>query len=520
MLNRDPLKILFVRPPYHLWPIINESDNFLMPLSFPCLSAYLKREMPDVAVKVIDCLPLQIGYRSLARLLREENPDIVGVGDSLPYIYEGLKVLQMAKAINPQVITIAGGHFHSHLPQYSLSRYRQLDIVVRYEGERVLVELLRALREGRDLATVRSIAYRQDSRIIETTPEPLIEDLDTLPIPDYDAMPIGRYAPFGKLWPRAATIQASRGCPLNCQFCSWSALEGEHLLREGQLTLLPRLRHKSVDRVMAEIDLLYHKYGIRYLFWVDGTWNFDTAWVDQLCSEIIRRGYQLGWWAFLRADLLLEQERQGVLEKMVRAGLSHTLFGGERPVEAEMKAIGKTGLKGGELMAASHLLAKKYPTVFRQATFVTGIRTETRASIERLGEYARQSRLDFAAFHPIMPYPGTPLWEQANREGWIEDDDFSHYDMFYPVMAAEQLRREEIAHLTQRLYQDFVLKRPWTYLKGLFSRIPIRRRLHRWFLFSIGRVLLTDFYLWLKGEKAFEGFAATNKLWKPQWYDS
>lgn len=520
MPGLQTVKILLVRPPAHLWPIINESDNFLMPLSFPSLSAYLKREMPDVQVKIVDCLPLQVGYTSLARIMKEEKPTVVGVGDSLPYVQEGMKVLKMAKEMNPDVITIAGGHFHSHMPQYSLTQFPQLDYIVRYEHETSLVALLKALRSGSDLSAIPSIAYRQNGRVVETTPAPLIEDLDSLPIPDYDAMPIDKYSPFGKLWPRAATIQASRGCPLNCNFCSWSALESEHHLENGRMKLIPRMRRKSVSRVMEELDLLYNKYGIRYLFWVDGTWNFSASWVDELCTEIMRKGYKLGWWAFLRADLLLEQEKQGVLEKAVRAGLSHTLFGGERPVADEMASIGKTALNGGELQKACHLLEAKYPSVFRQATFVTGIRSETPQSMERLGEYARSCHLDFAAFHPMMPFPGTPLWDQANREGWIEDRDFSHYDMFTPVMPSEHMSRDEIAHHTRKLYMDFVAKQPMRYLEGVFSSVPIRRTLHRWFLFSISRVILKDLYRSAKGEKQFEGFAATNKLWKPAWYDA
>ncbi|MDM8552167.1 radical SAM protein [Desulfobacterales bacterium HSG2] len=519
ILNRDALKIIFVRPPCHLWPIINESDNFLMPLSFPSLSAYLKQEMQGVSIKVIDCLPLKIGYKSLRKILEDEKPDVVGVGESLPYIYEGLKVLKIAKELNPDVVTIAGGHFHSHMPQYSLNNYPELDFIVRYEGEKYLWDLLEVLRNGGDISTVKSLAYRDNGRIAETEPGSLIKDLDSLPMPDYDAMPIEKYAPFGKLWPKAITVQASRGCPMNCSYCSWSAQEGEHVRRNGKITLIPARRTKSVNKVMEEIDLLYNKYGIRYLFWVDGTLNFDTAWIDNLCSEIIRKNYKLGWWAFLRPDLLLEQEKQGVLEKMVSAGLKHTLMGGERCSEEEIKFIGKPGMKGTEVFEVTHLLKKKYPGVFRQATFVTGIRTETKESMETLGKYTRKAALDFTSFHPMMPYPGTPLWEKADKEGWIEDYDFSKYDMFYPIMPSEKLSRAEIARLNNKLHQDFVRKRPFKYISGLFSTIEIRRKLHWWFLFSSARVLLRDIYLALKGEKEFEGLASINKLWKPEWYD-
>ena len=62
LAGKDKIKVLFVRPPCHLWPIVNESDNFLLPLSFPCLGAYLKKHCINVEVKVIDCLPLKIGW--------------------------------------------------------------------------------------------------------------------------------------------------------------------------------------------------------------------------------------------------------------------------------------------------------------------------------------------------------------------------------------------------------------------------------------------------------------------------
>ncbi|MBL7197195.1 MAG: cobalamin-dependent protein [Candidatus Omnitrophica bacterium] len=520
LFGKDKIKILFLRPPYHLWPIINESDNFLLPLAYPCLGAYLKQKMRGVEIKVIDCLPLRIGWKSLRRIIAEENPDVVGVGDKVCYMHEGIKALKMAKEVRPDVITIAGGHFHSHLPKYSLEHFPDLDYIVRFEGERTLHELLDALREGKNLSKVESISYRENGSVVMTPPRALVENLDDLPFPDYDLMPIKKYAPFGKLWPRAITIQGSRGCPYDCNFCSWSATEGEHKLVDGKEVLIPRLRQKSVTRVINEIDYLYKKYGVRYLFWVEGTWNYDHQWLDELCEEIIKKGYNLGWWAFVRADLMLEQEKKGILEKMVRAGFRHALIGGERAVDGELACIGKTEQRASYLKEVCWLLERKYPQVFRQSTLITGIRSENEESIKQLGKFSRDAHLDFAAFHPLEPWPGTPLWEEANQKGWIEERDFSNYDMFFPVMPSEHLSREKISQLTHKLYTDFVGKQPLRYIKGLFSIYPIRRRLHWWFLFSITRVLLRDLMLSMLGKKKFEGFAATNRLWKPKWYDS
>ncbi len=519
--KKEIRKIMFLRPPGRLWPIINESDNFLLPLGFPCLAAYLRDRIPDLEIKILDCMPLQIGWKSLGGILAEEKPDILGVGDMIVYMNEGIRACQLAKEVVPGITTVGGGHFHSHLPDHSLKEFPALDYIVRWEGEEAFYQLIHALREGGDLDRVGSLAYRgENGRVVKTKPLPLIEPLDSLPIPAYDLAPIDKYSPFGRLWPKAITIQGSRGCPYNCNFCSWTALEGAHRHEAGNDVLIPTFRSKSAARILEEIDLLYNKYGVRYLFWVEGTWNYDTELMEQLSEGILERGYKLGWWAFTRADLLLEQEKKGVLEKMVRAGFSHALFGGERPEEKELEFIGKTNISANALLEASHLLERKYPTVFRQATFVTGIRTETHETMKRVGDYSRKCHLDFAAYHPIMPFPGTPLWDEAVKKDWIDETDFSKYDMFFPIMTSEHMSREEIAEENEKLYLSFVQRQPWRYVKGMFSRIRIRRRLHRWFMFSMIRVIFLDLWRSLLGKKSFDGFAATSKLWIPKWYDS
>lgn len=517
--GRQRIRVLFLRPPRHFWPIINESDNFLLPLGYPCLAAYLRERLPGAEVEILDCCALQVGWKSLEAELGSRRPDVVCVGELTMYHKEGFRAFALAKKVLPDCLTVAGGYLYSALPGWSLSQCPALDVVVRHEGEETLRHLLATLRDGGDPATVPGIDCRGPAGHVQTPPRPLIEDLDSLPIPAYDIASVERYSPFGKLWPRAATIQRSRGCHYECHFCSWWVQEGQHRLEDGKLVPYRHYRTKSAARVIEETALLYEKFGVRYLFWVDGTWNLDSAWLDEYCSEIIRRDYKLGWWAFTRADLLLKQEQDGVLEKMVRAGLRHVLVGIERNTDDDFKTIEKTGYTRDVVKEAFLLLARKYPQVFRQGTILTGLRRDTAESIRSLLHYAHEINVDFPAFHPLMPFPGTRLWEEAKEKGWIEEWDYENYDMFYPVMPTVALTRQEISHHTQWCYQNFVARKPFRYLARLFSRHPIRRRLHWWFLFAIGRTLLVDLWKAIKGEKRFEGFAATNKMWKPGWYD-
>lgn len=517
--GRSPLRVLFLRPPRHYWPIINEDDNFLLPLAYPTLAAHLRARMEDVQVEILDCCAQRTGWRSLADELRTRRPDVVAIGEKVVYAHEAMRAFQLAREVLPGVVTVAGGHIFSTLPEWSLSECRELDWIVRFEGEEGLRELLETLRADADPRTVAGIAYRDGAAVTTTAPRAPIPDLDSLPIPAYDLAKLDLYSPFGRLWPRAVTIQRGRGCIDECSFCSWWVQEGRHAQVDGRLVPSKLYRSKSVDRVVAEVELLYERYGARYLFWVDATWNLDDRWLDAFCSEIIRRDYKLGWWAFFRTDRVVEQDRKGVLEKMVRAGLRHVLVGVERAETGDVQALDKSGYGYERTREAFLLLERKYPEVFRQGTFLTGMRDDDEGSIKKLLDYAHECHLDFAAFHTLTPFPGTPLWEQAQREGWLEEVDFSKFDMFFPVMPTRHLSRDEIARFTTWCQKNFVQKKPLRYVKGLLSRHPIRRRLHWWFLLSIGRILVRDLWQSLQGAKKFGGFASVNALWKPAWYE-
>jgi anaerobic magnesium-protoporphyrin IX monomethyl ester cyclase len=515
------VRVLLLRPPAYLWPIINESDNFLLPLGLPCIAAYLREKLPWVEVEILDCCPEKIGWNKLKTILAAKKPDVLGVGDMICYAHEGMRAIRMAKELNPDVVTVAGGHFHSPMTEYSLSNYPHLDYIIRWEGEEAFRQLLDALHNGTPISDVGNLAYREGDEVLHTAPLPLIRPLDDLPIPAYDLTSLHKYSPFGLLWPKAATIQGNRGCPYHCKFCSWASLEGEHAINaEGVEVNRPTFRTKSVARILEEIDLLYNKYGIRYLFWVEGTWNADTQIMDGVAEGILQRGYKLGWWAFARSDKLLEQERAGVLEKMVRAGFSHVLLGGERNEDEDLAQIGKTDSSFDVTYKTCRLLEEKYPTVFRQATFVTGIPNDDEQRLKNLGKYVRTLHLDFAAFHPLMPYPGTELWAQYKDSDLIETTDFSKYDMFQPVMRTHHISREQVAKMTEKITLQFILRQPHRYLAGMFSRHRIRRRLHWWFLLSMGRVVLLDLWRAILGRQSFSGFAAASKLWEPRWYNS
>jgi len=519
--GKERIRVLFVRPPHHYWPILNQSDNFLIPLNYPVLAAWLRQQCDFVDVEILDCCAEEIGFRSLYNEIKRRNPDVVGIGEKVCYAHDAMRAFDVVKAANPDIVTIGGSHIFTHEPEWSLNECDSLDYILRFEAEIALEHFLVEARKGASETDMLSLCWRGKSGKMRSTKlAPAIADLDRLPPAAFDLVPMHKYSPFGLLWPKAATIQRSRGCVDTCSFCSWIAMENKHTSGRGHsVKSTPWFRSKSVAKVLEEVDILYNVHGVRYLFWVDATWNVDDNWLREFCQGIIERKYKLGWWAFTRYDLLPRQHENGTLDLMVQAGLRHVLVGVERPQDDDLSWLNKHRYGGDLAIEAFGILRDHYPEVFRQGTYITGVRDDTAESIRALLAHAHACDLDFAAFHACTPFPGTPLYAEAQKKGWLEEFDFSKYDMFTPVMSTNYLSRKEVAHWTTWCQKNFVAKRPLRYFRRMFSRQPVRRRLHWWFFIAINRVMVQQALNALKGEESFQGFAGVNKLWKPRWYE-
>ena len=110
---------------------------------------------------------------------------------------------------------------------------------------------------------------------------------------------------------------------------------------DGNAKLRPRWRSKSVDRVMEEMELLYYKYGKRGYVWVDESWNIDPRFNDEFAERMLATNMKPKWFAFMRADCIVRDEKKGILEKLVRSGLSHILIGVERAEDDSLTMLDK-----------------------------------------------------------------------------------------------------------------------------------------------------------------------------------
>jgi radical SAM superfamily enzyme YgiQ (UPF0313 family) len=317
---------------------------------------------------------------------------------------EGLRLAALAKAGGARVI--AGGCFFGHVASEALGT-GLIDVVVHGEGEVTIVELVEALRGG-DRAALRQVAglsFLDGEEVVTTDPRPPIHDLDTLPFPAYDLLPVERYGARSRNHPHLAAIELGRGCVGSCDFCVLWRQMG----RFAGDRLVPHLRTKSPERLLEEIRRLVRHHGRRYLGWVDPCFNADPEVPGQLAELLLCDGLCVGQSAWVRTDGLVRDAASGALENCVRAGLNEVYLGIERADPQSLSSFHKTS-SVHHAREAMHILTTEFPQVLAIGSFIYGLPGDTPATIRAIHRLAVELQLDQFFCIPLTPLPGTAGW--------------------------------------------------------------------------------------------------------------
>ncbi len=451
------MRVLLIDPPKPKWWLL--ADTVLPPIGLAYLAGYLRERGVDV--RVLDCTAEGVDWGELGREIERYSPDVVGSGGPTCYADKVARVLRIAKEVDPGIVTVAGGPHFTLTYREGLRRYPEVDFVVLGEGEVTLYELVRALERGEGVNRVKGLAYRRSGEVVTTGPRPLIRDLDSLPMPAWDLLPMERYRTVA--WGSATMLVSSRGCPFSCSFCS------ERVFWRGVW------RAHSAERVVAELELVAEKYGKRIVWFGDDTFNVDRGRLERICDLILERELNVNWGFEGRADLLWRD--RDLLPRMREAGFFWALVGVESCFEDELERYGKR--IPPELTVKVFKLLKEHD-VISQAMFIIGERYDDERRILAKARFAVKLDPDFAIFTPLTPFPGTLLYEEALKEGLIEVFDYSKYDLAHAVMRTEYLSAREVQRLMGECYRMFY-GRPWKIVKGALSRNRFRRAVNLYF---------------------------------------
>jgi anaerobic magnesium-protoporphyrin IX monomethyl ester cyclase len=350
------------------------------------------------------------------------------------------------------------------MAQESLEAYPEIDVIVRGEGEETLVELMQSSANRRSFSSVKGISFKNKGKIQHNPPRPLIENLDNLPFPGYKFVEnlLQKYhftAMAGKT--RYALIEGSRGCPHRCNFCTqWKHWEG-------------KWRIKSSKRIADEFEFCYKNYGSKFLWLTDDNYGLGKR-ASALADELIQRGFSedITWFMQVRCDDVVKN--RDVLPKMRKAGLRWVLLGVESSSPSTLESFKKETTPE---MAWEAVKLLKKNDIFAQAMFIIGERKDTAESIARLREFSNELDPGLAIFAILTPFPGTAVYDEAKRNGWIEDWNWANYDMVHAIMPTETLSTKEVQEELYHCYRNFFGS--WSRrLGGIFSRKALKRKLY------------------------------------------
>lgn len=451
--------------------------NPLPPLGLAYIGAVLEKQ--GVEVKIFDCLLegyenhttlengiIRIGtpFEEIRQIITDFKPDLVGVNnlftiqrDNAHYIYK------LAKEIDPEIVTVAGGAHPTIMPELVLSD-RNVDFVVMGEGEDSIIDLINFI-EGRSNASIlNGVGYKKDNNHVIIPKSRFIHDLDSIPFPARHLLNMQGY--FGlksshgtRKKKKFSPIITSRGCPAGCTFCSAHKVWGK------------LFRFRSPENVILEMKEIKERYGIEEIMFEDDNVTLNPARAQKLFDLMIVEKLNLIW--DTPNGVAAWTLNENLISKMKQSGCYHINFALETGNQHVMDKIIKKPLQ----------LAKAKPLVHYAKSIgldvgiflVIGMPGETEEQIWDSFKMANELEIYLPFLSIATPYPGTELYDICRKEDYFRDN-FSLDDLFirsYPLNTPnwDSEKLQQIYNNGLRyLFLSFLRKHPLEFLKVLLNK--------------------------------------------------
>lgn len=398
------------------------------PLGLAYIAANLEKRA--YSVKIVD---FEVEEKGLSYWLNKWQPKYVGISGTTHTRFESFRLASETKRFNPEIVVIYGGVHATFTASDTLIHIKDIDYIVRGEGEEILPELIDALNGKKNVDTVKGISYRTGEGIKENPAAPRVEPLDGLPRPAYHLLDMKKYSlNMEFVHKKGISLITSRGCLARCSFCSASRMFNH------------RVTVHSASRILDEIDFLFDNYGFEGVKIFDSTLTMLRSHIEGLCDEILRRKRSFPWECEIRVGTV----DRPLLEKMKEAGCYYVNFG----VESASQKVLNLMRKGITVEKAEELL---------NFCSEVGLKTKVFFSFGHIGENMGDVRKTFhfidryrdkittlASGAGVRIYPGTYLEEYARKNGLLPED-FSWSMQFADKRARRILQSEFVPLLIQ-----------------------------------------------------------------------
>ena len=393
-----------------------------------------------VAIADLILVPRQV-RETVERLMRELDPDVVGLSVMTFQRGTARKIVSLVRALKPTVTIVVGGYDPSLASDVYEDPAWDVDVIVRGEGDLTFRDLLRALEAGRDLRGIPGLSYRQGAAFVRNPDRPVSSLTgQDVALPNRAARVLTGYTFIGR---PIDVVETSRGCTYDCSFCSIIEMRGRNFHTWG------------LDRVIADIADARSR-GARVVFLVDDNITLNVQRFRALCRAITDASLH-------DVDYIVQGMTSAMLaggddlaREMRGAGFRYVFLGIENVLDADLRFLRASAKnaerKGGRTVGSASTQA--IDLLHRHGMFVVGGLIvgnpgDSRASIDANLAFARRY-VDWPYIQHPTPYPGTPMTRDFRENGLIVNDDEQQYDGTTAVVRTEHLESEEIEFLRWR----------------------------------------------------------------------
>jgi len=372
---------------------------------------------------------------TVEQLVREHQPDIVGLSVMTFQRKTALRVIELVRSIRPEVRIVCGGYDPSLAPEAYMQDGAGVDFIVRGEGELTFRELLRGIESGTGFENILGLTWRANDGWRQNPSRPVHSlEGDDIRLPKRSARVLSGYTMLGR---PVDVVETSRGCTFDCGFCSIIEMRGRNF------------HTYSFDRVLADIrDAKAH--GARAIFIVDDNISLNVKRFEALCQAIIDAGLNDIAYTVQAMTSPIAMHAETLVPLMRKAGFRYVFLGIENILEDDLeflKASAKNAYRengrrteNATLRAIHALHANKIHVV---GGLIVGNPDDTLESVRTNLEFARKY-VDWPYIQHPTPYPGTPMTKDFKARDLIKIERMEEYDGTTAVVATEHLQPEEI----------------------------------------------------------------------------
>jgi anaerobic magnesium-protoporphyrin IX monomethyl ester cyclase len=344
----------------------------------------------------------------------ENNPLCVGITSMTgPQLKYALDCARLVKQTNKKIPVILGG-VHATLFAEQPLKSGLFDIVVQGEGEFIMLELVKALNNGKQLDNIAGLAFKENGRVRVSSKQEYI-DLNALPPINYRLFDIEKYienAPlFGSKSKRSFLINTGRGCSYRCKFCYCTFMGREY-------------RHFPTQSIIDSLKILKKEYGVEAFEFIDDYLFANRKFVNALCQGLIENDIDVLWHGNARVNTFIKYKPE-TLDLLRDSGCRSLAFGIESGSQRLLDFMGKN-INLTQIYRLKEILGDiKFTNHY--FSFLFGLPTETRAdfikTIEIIDMLCTEGERDLVEINGYLPFPGTELYDYVIKEGLFDPPD-------------------------------------------------------------------------------------------------